>query len=110
MTGSSNRDKDEGMEPNPTPRPTLQDDPTLAAEVEHAIAPYRGLVPPEMLDVLRDIAVLAYTEHPAGQRILDTIREINRIESSGPGDPAPEWSEEPGVEPRVSGIHRRGER
>jgi hypothetical protein len=97
------------MDHGPIPKPTLQDDPTLAAEVEHAIAPYRGLVPPEMLDVLRDIAVLAYTEHPAGQRILDRIREINLVESSGV-DPASERIEEPRFQSRVSGIHRRGER
>lgn len=63
------------MEPTDTPGTTLADDPILNAEVENAIAPYRDLLPPEMVDVLRATVLQAYTEHPCGQRILQGLRE-----------------------------------
>ena len=112
------------MDPDAFTRASLRDDPVLDAEVEHAIAPYRGLVSPEMLDVLRDIAVRAYIEHPAGQRILRHLREaipsgsgnINvtlpgRSPATGDGDAASaDRSEEARFQPLASGIQQKGGR
>ena len=63
---------------------TSTDDPILDGEVEHAIAPYRSLLPPEALEILRATIIQAYTEHPAGQRILHHLRaEAASIQESG---------------------------
>ena len=108
------------MDPDAFTRATLGDDPVLDAEVEHAIAPYRGLVSPEMLDVLRDIAVRTYTEHPAGQRILRHLRQAvpsgsGKVNVSLPGTgdedaTGADQNEEARFQPRASGIQRKGER
>lgn len=63
---------------------TPTDDTILDVEVEYAIEPYRAILPPEALDVLRAALIEAYTEHPAGQRILHHIREeAKSIDRSG---------------------------
>jgi hypothetical protein len=59
------------------------DDPVLEAEVERAIEPYRALLPPEMLEVLRGLVEMAYLEHPYGQRILHHLRPPPRMSESG---------------------------
>ncbi len=63
---------------------TSTDDPILDGEVEHALAPYRSLLPPEALAILRATLLQAYTEHPAGQRILEHLRaEAANVGESG---------------------------
>lgn len=54
------------------------DDPVLAAEMERALAPYRSLVPPDMLEVLRDTLRHALTQHSVGKDLLDRARAIER--------------------------------
>jgi hypothetical protein len=112
------------MDPNAFTRATLHDDPVLEAEVEHAIAPYRGLLSPELLDVLRDNVIRAYTEHPVGQRILRHLREaiptgsgtVNvTLPNRAPGaaataDAGADQREEAQFQPRASGFQRKGER
>ena len=112
------------MDPNAFTRATRPDDPVLDAEVEHAIAPYRGLVSPAMLDVLRDIAMRAYTEHPAGQRILRHLREAipagsgelnvtlpGRAPGTGDKDATrADRNDEARFQPHASGILPKGQR
>ena len=50
-------------------------DPVLDAEIERAMRPYRGLLPPEMQEVFEDMLVAAYTEDPRGKAILAGLRE-----------------------------------
>src|SRR5262245_32670019 len=61
------------------PPQSASDDPVLDAEVEHAIAPYRDLLPPDMLEVLRATLAEPYTEHPAWQQILYYLTEHQRV-------------------------------
>src|SRR5262245_30420659 len=68
----------DGMQSKTTPHRSPSDDPVMDAEVEHAIAPYRDLLPPEALEVIRATIIQAYQEHPMGRRILDHLREENR--------------------------------
>jgi hypothetical protein len=61
-----------------TPRYPEDDDPLIAAEIERAIEPYRGLVPPRMLLVLRNIARMSLTEDPLGRELLKRVRALNQ--------------------------------
>lgn len=62
------------------------DDPLLAAEIERAIEPYRGLVPPQMLLVLRNIARMSLTEDPLGRQLLERMRALDRAAPSKSGE------------------------
>jgi len=99
------------MEREFPPIPALANDPDLDAEVAHAIAPYRALLPPEMLEVLRATIAEAYLEHPAGRRILHNLREETRL-SNETGDMAivpADDAELESLQPLAAGIHgRRG--
>lgn len=67
-----------------SPDTTSADDPVLQAEVEHAVAPYRSLLPPEMFEVLRQTITQGYLEHPQGRRLLEAIRsDVSSINESG---------------------------
>lgn len=63
------------------------DDPVLAAELNRALAPYKNLVPAEMLAHFRENLRRALTEDPAGKKLLDRVREVERRkrEKSGQG-------------------------
>ena len=66
------------------------DDPVLAAELNRALAPYRTLVPPEMLEVYRDILRHSLTENPVGKALLDRVKAIERKPPSQSGEEAKE--------------------
>ena len=75
-------------------------DPVLAAELNRALAPYRNLVPPEMLEVYRDILRMSLTEHPVGKALLDRVKAIERKPPSQSGEETKEGAnvgQKPGV-------------
>lgn len=66
------------------PRPDPDDpDPLLEARVEHAVAPYAGLLPDEDLEALRDLTRCFLTTHPAASRLLDRLRPRAVPDASG---------------------------
>ena len=50
------------------------DDPHLAAEVERALAPYRGILSEAQLASMREMLEHALTTHPVGAALLDRTR------------------------------------
>lgn len=57
-------------------------DPLLEAEVERAVAPYRGKVSAEMLDHYRDRLREALLFHPVGRRLLNRVRPVPTLQNS----------------------------
>jgi len=49
-------------------------DPILEAELERALAPYRGVLPAEVLQEFRDALEHALTKHPTGSLLLARVR------------------------------------
>jgi hypothetical protein len=86
-----------------TPKLPEDDDPVLAAEMERALRPYEGLVPPQMLLVLRDILRNALTEHPVGRTLLDRVRALERVPPSKSGAET-----KPGLKVVPTGAKARG--
>jgi hypothetical protein len=60
-------------------RPDLET--RLRAEVDRAVAPYEGKVPPYVLAKLREIAERYWREHPQASRILHMAVQQDRIVS-----------------------------
>jgi hypothetical protein len=58
-------------------------DPTLEAEVERAMKPYKKLLPPHMQAAFRDNLRRALTEHPKGKALLDRVRPPPIVTQSG---------------------------
>ena len=67
----------------PTPTPPTPLDPLVAAEVERALSPYVGLVPPDVLQTMREVLEDALTTHPVAMKLLDHLRERVAQEVSG---------------------------
>jgi hypothetical protein len=66
--------------------PVLNDDevdPILEARLEHGLAPYRDLLPPEDLEVFREMLTLFLTTHPVAVRLLNRLRARPAPASSG---------------------------
>jgi hypothetical protein len=59
------------------------EDPLIEEHVEHALAPYRGILPPEDLEGFREMLVLFYSAHPVAVEALDQLRTTPAVESSG---------------------------
>lgn len=59
------------------------DDPTLAAEVERAIAPYRGIFPPEAVAEMAEMLEHALKTHPVGVALIDRVRPRTATDRSG---------------------------
>jgi hypothetical protein len=59
------------------------EDPTLAAEIERAVAPYRALFPAEAIATMEDILEHALTTHPVGAALLDRVRPRAAPDRSG---------------------------
>jgi hypothetical protein len=83
-------------------------DAVLEAEIERAMRPYRALLPAEMQEVFEDILVMAYTEHPAGQRILGRLRP--HAEPGGSGRRAIVKELGDGEEPRADSASQKSAR
>ncbi|MCC6553529.1 MAG: hypothetical protein IT372_10985 [Polyangiaceae bacterium] len=51
-------------------------DPILAEIVEAELAPYRGLVSPEMLDFFREEALVLLSTHPYPVALIEQLRAV----------------------------------
>jgi hypothetical protein len=60
------------------PSKNPEEDPILRAELDRALAPYKKLVPPKMLEVMRENLRHALTEHPVGKALVDRVRQVER--------------------------------
>ena len=63
----------------------------IRAEVDRAVAPYVGMVPPFMLAKLRELAERYWREQPQAARVIDFVtRDKNQVrsgvEETGEGD------------------------
>jgi len=56
---------------------------TMVEEVERALAPYRGLVSPPVLEAMRDELLSALREHPVAQRLVKQIAPSAVVQQSG---------------------------
>jgi hypothetical protein len=74
-------------------------DPTLEAELDRALDPYRELVPPDLLAAMRETLADALTTHPVGARLLARVRPPPVVAQSGDV----EAGGAAGVEPPVAG-------
>jgi hypothetical protein len=50
------------------------EDPTIEAELDRALEPYRDLLPAEMLAELRETLGDALATHPVGARLLERVK------------------------------------
>ncbi len=66
-----------------TPTPPTPLDPIVEAEVERAISPYVGLLPPEVLKTMREVLEDALTTHPVAMKLIDHLRERVAPDASG---------------------------
>lgn len=58
-----------------------EDDPDLQAEVKRALGPYEKLVPPEILQTMRETLIDALTTHPVGVRLMEKARKAKQAQS-----------------------------
>ena len=67
-----------------TPSPEPDDiDPILEARVEHAVAPYAGLLPAEDLEALRAATRRFLKSHPSAAPLVDRLRRRKAPGASG---------------------------
>ncbi len=78
------------------------DDPVLEAELDRALAPYRGLVSDEVLAQLRETLGDALASHPVGSLLLDRTRPPPVVVKSG------EVAKDAGEAEEASVKRRRG--
>jgi hypothetical protein len=69
-------------------------DPTLEAELDRALDPYRELLPPDLLAAMRETLADTLTTHPVGARLLARVRPPPVVVHSGDAEVA-------GVEPPI---------
>lgn len=58
-----------------------EDDPDLQAEVKRALGPYEKMLPPEVLQAMREMLIDALTTHPVGVRLMHKAREAKQQRS-----------------------------
>jgi hypothetical protein len=58
-----------------------EDDPDLQAEVKRALGPYEKLLPPQVLQTMRETLIDALTTHPVGVRLMEKARKARQAES-----------------------------
>ena len=59
------------------------DDPELDAEVERALAPYKHLVPPDVLQTMRETLTDMLLTHPVGEILMKQSRRSSSHDPSG---------------------------
>jgi hypothetical protein len=78
------------MPNEPSEDPSLYDA-FIEEHVERALAPYRGVLPPEVLSAFADELWIFLTTHPVAERMLSRIRPREVLATSGdvkkPGTP-----------------------
>ena len=67
----------------PEPDDPPGDDPELDAEVERALAPYSHLVPPDVLQTMRETLADMLVSHPVGAVLMNQSRQPTKHEPSG---------------------------
>lgn len=60
------------------------EDALIEAQVERALAPYRGMVAPEALAEMRDVLTDVLATHPVAVRLMARLRERATVQVSGP--------------------------
>src|SRR3954463_10993538 len=70
-------------DPDGVGSPMAPRDPILEEHVEHALAPYRGILPPEDLEGFREMLEIFYSAHPVAADLLEQQRAPPVVESSG---------------------------
>lgn len=60
------------------------DDPIVVAQVERALAPYRGLLPPEAREACEEVLVMVLTTHPEVAPMVNRLRRAVAVQRSGP--------------------------
>lgn len=68
------------FEPDDSPD---DDDPELDAEVERALGPYKHLVPPDILQTMRETLADLLLTHPVGERLMNLSRRAVTHDPSG---------------------------
>src|SRR5262249_41219548 len=90
----------------PPQEPTMNatsKDPVLEAELERALAPYRDVLPPDVLEEFRDALEDALNTHPVGSLLLKRLQpppaapyeSEERERSDGAAQPRQERAPEP---------------
>ncbi len=67
----------------PEPDDLPEDDPELDAEVERALAPYSRLVPPDVLQTMRETLADMLASHPVGAVLMNQSRQPTQHDPSG---------------------------
>jgi hypothetical protein len=73
------------MQPRP-PGTLSPDDPTVLAQIERALAPYRALVTPDLLEVFREELEHALTTDPLAVEMVKRLRPPPVVQRSGERD------------------------
>jgi hypothetical protein len=58
-----------------------EDDPDLQAELKRALGPYERMLPPEILQTMREMLIDALTTHPVGVRLMEKARKAKQAPS-----------------------------
>ena len=67
----------------PEPDDPPDDDPELDAEVERALAPYSHLLPPDVLQTMRETLTDMLASHPVGALLMNQSRQPTEHDPSG---------------------------
>jgi hypothetical protein len=67
----------------PEPDDSPADDPELDAEVERALAPYAHLLPPDVLQTMRETLADMLASHPVGSVLMNESRQPTKQDPSG---------------------------
>jgi hypothetical protein len=59
------------------------DDPELDAEVERALAPFKHLVPLDVVETMRETLADLLLTHPIGERLMKQARQAAKHDPSG---------------------------
>jgi hypothetical protein len=75
------------------------EDPLLEAQIERAMAPYVGMVPPKALAEMREFVSDFLATHPVAVRLMARLRPPPTVDVSGPlGDQEDPADTEPATE------------
>ena len=67
----------------PEPDDPPADDPEVDAEVERAVGPYKFLLPPDVLQAMRETLTDMLLTHPVGAVLMNQSRQPTKHDPSG---------------------------
>jgi hypothetical protein len=67
---------------NPADKPLPSEDPEMDEVIEDAVAPWKDLVPPEVLQEMRERVGDALAAHPDGTRLMRAVRPDPVVQKS----------------------------